>query len=91
MPSTRKQKAKEKSSRQLVVMSDLENMDVMLGNYSRNDLDSQKQTEGDSESNELQTVNPTSEDFRSLNNTNSRENSEITRETARNIANEITT
>ena len=91
MPSTRKQKAKEKSSRQLVVMSDLENMDVMLGNYSRNDLDSQKQTEGDSESNELQTVNPTSEDFRSLNNTNSRENSEITRETARNITNEITT
>ena len=35
MPSTRKQKAKEKLSRQLDVMSDIENMDVMLGTYSR--------------------------------------------------------
>ena len=33
MPSTRKQKAREKRSRQSDVMSDIENMDVMLGNY----------------------------------------------------------
>ena len=37
MPSTRKQKAKEKRSRQLDIMSDVENVDVMLGSYSRND------------------------------------------------------
>ena len=40
MPSTRKQKAKEKKSKQLDVMSDLENMDLMLGAYSRNVLGS---------------------------------------------------
>ena len=39
MPSTRKQKAKEKRSRQSDVMSDVENMDVMLGNYPRSQLD----------------------------------------------------
>ena len=82
MPSTRNQKAKEKRSRQSDVMSDLENMDVMLGIYSRNDLYSQRETEGDSESTGLQTVSPAREDFRSLKNTNSRENSEITNETA---------
>ena len=36
MLSTRKQKAKEKCSRQLDIMSDVENVDVMLGSYSRN-------------------------------------------------------
>ena len=35
MPSTRKQKAKEKRARQIDVMSDIENLDVMLGSYSR--------------------------------------------------------
>ena len=35
MPSTRTQKAKEKRSRQSDVLSDLENMDVMLGRYPR--------------------------------------------------------
>ena len=34
MPSTRKQKAKERRSRQLDVMSDVENVDVVLGDYS---------------------------------------------------------
>ena len=63
----------------------------MLQNYSTIDLDSQRETEGDLESNEFQTVYPTSEDFRSLINTNSRENSEITIETARMINNENTT
>ena len=74
-------------------MSDLENVDIMLGNYSRNELDSQlgeRETELDLESNGPQTANPISEDFRSLINTNSRENSEITIETARLINNEIT-
>ena len=44
MPSTSKQKAKEKRSTQLDVMSDLNDvpfsMDVMLGVHSRNDLQS---------------------------------------------------
>ena len=35
MPSTRKQKAREKRSRQSDVMSDIENLDVMLGSYQR--------------------------------------------------------
>ena len=93
MPSTRKQIAKEKRSRQSDVMSDLENLDIMLGNYSRNELDSQLgeiEIELDLESNDLQAANPISEDFRSLLNTNGRENSEITIETARLINNEIT-
>ena len=74
-------------------MSDLENVDIMLGNYSRNELNSQlgeRKTELDLESNGLQTANLISENFRSLINTNSRENSEITIETARPINNEIT-
>ena len=95
MPSTRKPKAKEKRSRQSDAMSDLDNMEIMLRNYSRNDLDCQsgeREAEGDLESNGLQTANATSEDFRCLVNTISRENSEITRlQTARMINNEITT
>ena len=39
MPSTRKQKAKEKRSRQSDVMSDLKNMSVMLGKYPENRSD----------------------------------------------------
>ena len=35
MPSTRKQKAREKRSRQSDVMSDIENLDVMLRSYQR--------------------------------------------------------
>ena len=37
MPSTRKQKAREKRSRQSDVMSDIENLDIMLGNYQESD------------------------------------------------------
>ena len=54
MPSTRKQKATKKRSRQLDVMSDLENTGIILGNYSRNELDCQsgeRETGGDLESN----------------------------------------
>ena len=74
-------------------MSDLEDVDIMLRNYSRNELDSQlgeRETELDLKSDGLQTANPVSEDFGSLINTNSRENSEVTIETARLINNEIT-
>ena len=39
MPSTRKQKAKENRSRQSDVMSDLENMNVILENYPENRSD----------------------------------------------------
>ena len=74
-------------------MSDLENVDIMLGDYPRDELESQLEegeTERDLESNGLQTANPISEDFRSLINLNRRENSEVTIETTRLINNEIT-
>ena len=57
MPSTRKQKAREKLSRQSDVMSDLENVDIILGSYSRNDeVDDPNDSHFnlDSESNKLQ-------------------------------------
>ena len=51
-------------------MSDLENVDVMLGNHSRrNDLDNQlgeRETEEDLENNGLQTANPISVDLSDL-------------------------
>ena len=88
MPSTRKQKAKERCSRQLDIMSDVENVDVMLGDYSTINQDndqSETETNLDSESSRPQRAsNVTGEDFRSLL-TNSRENSEITIETNRMI------
>ena len=92
MPSTRKQKAKERRSRQLDIMSDVKNVDVMLGSYSRNeegDVQSENELNLDSESNRPQrNSNITGENFRSLL-TNSRENSEITIETTRLINEEI--
>ena len=92
MPSTRKQKAKERRSRQLDIMSDVENVDVMLGSYSGNiegNDHSENELNLDSESCRLQrNSNVTGGDFRSLL-TNSRENSEITIETTRLINDEI--
>ena len=93
MPSTRKQKAKERRSRQLDMMSDVENVDIMLGSYSRdyeeNDI-SENGVNLDSGSNRpQQSSNVIGEDFRSLLNTNSRENSETTIETTRMINEEI--
>ena len=92
MPSTRKQKAKERRSRQLDIMSDVENVDVMLGSYSGNiegNDHSENELNLDSESGRLQrNSNVTGEDFRSPL-TNSRENSEITIETTRLINDEI--
>ena len=44
MPSTRKQKAKEKRSRQSDVMSDIVNLDVMLGSYRMDNSEIQDRT-----------------------------------------------
>ena len=73
-------------------MSDVENVDVMLGSYSRND-EGDNQSENklnlDSEYSRPQgNSNITGEDFRSLL-TNSRENSEITIETTKLFNEEI--
>ena len=93
MPSTRKPKAKERRSRQLDIMSDVENVDIMLGSYDRDDERaerSESELNLDSGSNRLhQNPNLVGEDFRSLLNTNSRENSEVTVETTRLINEEI--
>ena len=93
MPSTRKQKAKEKRSRQSDVMSDIENLDVMLGAYSRNDLvedENNTEPEVDLESGRHQrSEGQTENNFRSLLNTNPSENSEVTVETNRLINSEI--
>ena len=93
MPSTRRQKAKERRSRQLDMMSDVENVDIMLGSYSRDDEEnniSENELNLDSGSSRPQhSSNAVGEDFRSLLNTNSRENSEITIETTRLINEEI--
>ena len=42
MPSTKKKKAREKRARQSDVMSDVENLDDMLGTYAQNELDEQE-------------------------------------------------
>ena len=69
MPSTRKQKAREKRSRQSDVTSDLENMNVMLGNYQKNqsDVDLNENVEMDLRSNGTRTdMVRNCEDFRTL-------------------------
>ena len=91
MPSTRKQKAKERRSRQLDIISDVKNVDIMLENYSRNE-------EGNHQSENEQTLNSeysrpqrnsnVTDDFWSQL-TNSKENSEITIETTRLIIEEF--
>ena len=93
MPSTRKQRAKERRSRQAVLMSDVENLDVKIGSYSRNEAESISEDriiEGDLGSDRRRKdVNEKIEDFRSLLNSNSRENSEISLETVRLVNSEI--
>ena len=93
MPSTRKQKAKERHSRQLDMLSDVDNVDILPGSYSREDEEnnvSENEVNLDSGSSRpQQSSNAIGEDFRSLLNTNSRENSEITIETSRLISEEI--
>ena len=84
MPSTRNQKAKERRSRQSDVMSDMENLGVMLESYSRNEVESQlseNERNIDLRTNERQSnTNP---NFRTLLNIKSRGSSEITAETVR--------
>ena len=91
MLSTRKQKANR--SRQLDMLSDVENVDIMLGRYSRNheeDNASENEVNLDSGSSRPQHSSYViGEDFRSLLNTNCRENSEINIETTRIISKEI--
>ena len=93
MPSTRRQKAKEKRSRQSDIMSDIENLDVMLGNYSNSGIRDQNtvdQIEIDPESSRRQPgFSHEESNYRSLLNTNLSENSEITVETSRAISSEI--
>ena len=93
MPSTRKQKAKERRSRQLDMLSDVENVDIILGSYSRDDEENNISGNGvnldSGSSRPQQSSNLIGEDFRSLLNTNGRENSEIAIETTRLINEEI--
>ena len=93
MPSTRKQRAKERRSRQLDLMSDVENVDIVLGSYARDDeRDDQSENELNlvwGSSRPQQSSNLVGEVFRSLLNTNSRENSEVTIETTRMISDDI--
>ena len=76
MPSTRKQRAKKKRSRQVDLMSDTENLDIMLGSYSRNELESNSMERNDEVDHESDRTRhdlvQNSEDFRSLLNSNSR-------------------
>ena len=93
MPSTRRQKAKEKRSRQSDIMSDIENLDVMLGNYSNTEIRDENavdEIEIDPESNRRQQgFSHEESNYRSLLNANLSENSEITVETSRAISSEI--
>ena len=61
MPSTRKQKAKAMKSREMDMMSDFENLDVMLGNRNNNPIEreladaiDQSSTHGDADTNAYQ-------------------------------------
>ena len=93
MPSTRKQKATEKRSRQSNVMSDIENLDVMLGNFHGNNQvrdENESDADFDLESRRQQgETNLVEVNFRSLLTTNVSENSEITAETSRAINSKI--
>ena len=75
------------------MVSDVENVDIMLGSYSREGEDniaSENEANLDSGSSRpQQSSNTLGEDFRSLLNANSRENSEVTIETTRLINEEI--
>ena len=92
MPSTRKQKAREKRSRQSDVMSHLENIIVMLGKYPeyQSDVDLNENVEVDSRSNGTRTdMVGNCEDFRTLLTSEERNRCETTMETNRLIAEEI--
>ena len=74
------------------MLSDAENVDIMLGSYSRDDENNMSENEANLDSGSSrpqQSSNALGEDFRSLLNTNSRKTSEITIETTRMINEEI--
>ena len=91
MPSARKERAKERRSRQADLTSDVEHLDVTLGSYSRNELESNSEDRNVDLGSDRprQDVIQNSEDFRSLLNSNSRENSETTIETVRLVISEV--
>ena len=93
MPSTRKQKAKERRSRQSDLMSDIENLDVMLGSYQRDDCEIPNgNDEGESDPRSIgreESSNQNKNDYRSYLNANPSENSCLTVETSRTISSEI--
>ena len=94
MPSTRKQKAEEKRFRQSDVMSDIENLDVMLGSYQRENSESQNENDEntlDQRSDRREGLNQNQNDYRSYLNINPSENSCLTVETSRAISSEIST
>ena len=66
MPSTRKQKTREKCSIHSEVMFELEDMDVVLGKHSRNEFKNHQNVRAIEvylESNELQQIGNPMEDF----------------------------
>ena len=93
MPSTCKQKTREKRSRQADVLSDMENLAV-IGSHPRNETEnllSEDEENSDRGSNERQTnIKPNEKDYRTLLTINSRGSSEMTAETVRVISSEIT-
>ena len=89
MPSTRKQKAKGKRCRQCDVMSDIENLDVMLGSYQRDNSESQNGNNVHERSDRREEgFNQNENVYRSYMNTNLSEKS-LTVETSRAISSEI--
>ena len=94
MPCTRKQKANEKRSRQSDVLSDFENMDLMLGLYSRNVIkrnQKERNIEADLESvGPRQNLDQNGKEIRSLMNTNITGNGEITIKSTGLISSEVT-
>ena len=92
MPSTRKQKVREKRSRQSDVMSDIENLDVMLGSYQRENNEFRSENNEntlDQRSNEREGQDRNVEDYQTFLNNNPSENSCLTIETSRAISSEI--
>ena len=87
MLSTHKPKAKQKRSRQSDVTSDIENLIVMFGSFSRNE--DERHLSEDEESVDLRSItrpsntNPNEECCRTLLNTNSRGSRDITPDTVR--------
>ena len=95
MPSTRKQKAKERHSSQSDLMSDIENLDLMLGSYQRDDCEIQNgNDEGEIDPRSIgreESSNQNENDYRPYLNANPSENICLTVETSRAISSKIST